>query len=113
MEANTRITATIQGVEEVLNPSYIPKNQDKKLYYQKSRSIRFKLHSKVQTDKGKALIRLHTDNLDAQKVFSALKIYGDKSISAKINASDLLIYVTSSKINDGTWRGASTGYIGH
>ena len=71
------------------------------------------LHSKVQTDKGKALVRLHTANLDAQKVFAALKIYGDKSISAKIKASDLLTYITSSKINDGTWRGTSTGYIRH
>ena len=79
----------------------------------KNKNIFQVFHTKVHTDKGKELIQLHLKAFDAHTVFHELKIHGDKSNSAKIQASDLLTYITSSKIDDGKWRGTSTGYITH
>ena len=70
-------------------------------------------HAKVLTNKGKELIRMHLHDFDAQAVFKQLKIHGNKSISAKIKASDLFTWITSSNIDDGSWRGTSIGYITH
>ena len=70
-------------------------------------------YAKVQTDKGTELIRLYLSDFDAQTVFHELKIHGDKSISAMIKANDLLTHITSSKFDDGSWRGTTIGYIHH
>ena len=113
-EAHVRITATGQGVEEILDSAYKPKSKDAMTLFLEKQKYMFQVfHAKVHTDKGKELIRLHLTDFDAQAVFHELKIHGDKSISAKIKASDLLTYITSSKIDDGSWRGTSIGYITH
>ena len=113
-EAHIRITATGQGVEEILDNNYVPKNKDDKTLFLEKQKYMFQVfHTKVHTDKGKELIRQHLKDFDAQEVFHQLKIHGDKSISAKIKASDLLTYITSSNIADGSWRGTTIGYITH
>ena len=92
-EAHVRITATGQGVEDILNSKYKPTGKDdKSLFLEKQKYMFQVFHAKVQTDKGKELIRLHFTDFDAQSVFHQLKIHGDKSIPAKLKASDLLTY---------------------
>ena len=59
-EAHVRITATGQGVEEILDSGYKPKGKDDKTLFLEKQKYMFQVfHTKVHTDKGKELIRQH------------------------------------------------------
>ena len=101
-EAHIRITATGQGVEDVLNYKYKPVgDNDKSLFLEKQKYMFQVFHVKVHTDKGKQLICLHIKHFDAQTVFHELKIHGDKSTSTKLKASDRPQYRLPTKCNYG------------
>jgi hypothetical protein len=62
--------ATAQAVSEVLDDSYIPITPDDiALFQEKQKYFYAVLESKVLTDRGKALIRDHEHDFDAQKVY--------------------------------------------
>ena len=65
------------------------------------------------TDKGKQILKAHLDTCDAQLAFQELCAHSLQSTAAKISSSTLLTYITSAKINDGQWRGTTTGFIIH
>jgi hypothetical protein len=69
------------------------------------------LESKVLTDCGKAIIRDHEHNFDAQKEYKKLKDYHLKSTKAKVESSVLLSYITSAKLGDGTWNGTTEAFV--
>jgi hypothetical protein len=52
-------------------------------------------------NRGKAIIRDHEHDFDAQKVYKTLKNYHLKSTKAKIESSVILSYITSAKLGDG------------
>ena len=67
-----------QGVEEVLNPSYLPVgNDDRELFNEKQKYLFQVLHSTVLTDKGKEIIKAYLPTLDAQKAFNDLIKYAE------------------------------------
>jgi hypothetical protein len=63
------------------------------------------------TDKGKSLVRQYASTFDAQKVFRDLTVYSNTSTMAARVALDLLTYITSSTLGDGTWKGTAQGFI--
>jgi hypothetical protein len=68
--------ATAQAVSEVLDDSYVPiALDDIALFQEKQKCLYAVLESKVLTDRGKALIRDHEHDIDAQKVYQKLKAY--------------------------------------
>ncbi len=69
------------------------------------------LVQKVLTDKGKAIVRAHEADYDAQKVYKELFEHHTKSTQAKMDSSDLLSYITSVSIED--WRGTMAAFILH
>jgi hypothetical protein len=68
--------ATAQEVSEFLDDSYIPiALDDIALLHEKRKYLYAVLESKVLTGRGKALIRDHEHDFDAQTVYQKLKAY--------------------------------------
>jgi hypothetical protein len=78
----------------------------------KSKSFIFAvLESEVLTYRGKAIIRDHEHDCNAQKAYSKIKAYHLQSTKAKIESSVLLSYITSARLGDGTWNGTTKSFI--
>jgi hypothetical protein len=65
------------------------------------------------SDKGKALVREHTIDYDAQTVFKDLSAYALQSTKATLDSSIILTYITSSRLGDETWKGVTQAYLLH
>ena len=65
------------------------------------------------TDKGKALVRQHQHSFDAQRIYKELSVYATQSTKASMNASSLLLYITSTNLGDGKWKGTTHTFILH
>ena len=52
----------------------------------------------LQTDQGKAFVRQHEQDFDAQKIYSSLQDYSVKSTKASLDTSKLLSYIMSAKM---------------
>jgi hypothetical protein len=63
------------------------------------------------SDKGKSLVREHTGDYDAQTVYSKLCDYALLSTKTTINSSNILTYITSSRLGDGTWKSDTHAYL--
>jgi NO-binding membrane sensor protein with MHYT domain len=46
-------------------------------------------------------------SFDAQKVYQKLKAYHLQSTKAKMESSVILLYITSSRLGEGTWNGTT------
>jgi hypothetical protein len=61
--------------------------------------------------KGKAIIRSHKKDYDAQKAYAELKNYHLTSNTALFSANKIMEYLTSARINDGSWHGSVENFI--
>jgi hypothetical protein len=79
----------------------------------KSRSTFFAVFEqrKLQTDKGKALVHEHEAASDAQAVYAALLDHYTKLVKVSLDQSQLMVYITTIKIGDGSWRGSAASFI--
>ena len=106
--------ARAQDVSEVLNPSYVPPTtEDRDLFTEKQKFLYAVLESKVLTDRGKAIIRDHENDFDAQAVYKKLVAHHLTSTKAMIDSSTILSYITSSRLGSGEWRGSTESFILH
>ena len=64
-----------------------------------------------QTDKGKALVRDHIDDYDAQAIHKELFDRAQRSTKSSVNASNLLVYITTARIGTTPWKGSSESFI--
>jgi hypothetical protein len=106
--------ARLQGVERVFNPDYVPANPDELALFQEMQKYVYAvLAATLCTDRGKAFIREHEDDFDAQTVYTKVLAHHRTSTKAQINASDILTYLTSTRIGNNEWQGTVEGYILH
>jgi hypothetical protein len=104
--------ARAQDVDEVLDPGYLPTTSaEYDLFQEKLKYVYAILESKVETAKGKAIIRKHEVKFDAQKAYHELHEYHLKSTKASLNSVKILGYITSAKIGDGAWHGTAENFI--
>ena len=97
-----------------MDPDYIPATtEDRDLFIEKQKFLYAVLESKVLTDHGKAIIRQHEDDFDAQKVYQKLQEHHLRSTQATIDSSSILSYITSACLGNGEWRGSTTTFILH
>ncbi len=101
--------AQAQDLSDVLDPSYTPTTaKDTDLFIEKQKFLYAVLESKVLTDHGKAIVRQHEDDFDAQKVYQKLQEHHLRSTQATIDSSSVLSYVTSARLlGNGEWRGST------
>ena len=106
--------ATAQAVSEVLDENYVPTGADDiALFQEKQKYVYAVLETKVMTDRGKAIIRDHEHDFDAQKAYQKIKAYHLQSTKAKMESSVILSYITSAKLGEGTWNGTTEAFIIH
>ena len=56
----------------------------------------------ISTEKGKSLARKHNNTGNAQLIFQELVAHATDLTKASVKSSDLLSYITSTKLGDGT-----------
>jgi len=106
--------ARAQDVAEVLDDTYTPTTREAtELFDEKQKYVYAILESKVLTDRGKAIVRGHENDYDAQKVYKKLKEHHLKSTKAMIDSSDILSYITAARLGSGEWKGSTEGFIIH
>lgn len=111
---HTLAQARAQDVADVLNESYVPVGtEEADLFEEKQKYMHSMFDTVLLTDKGKAIVREHEDDFDAQTVYKKLKEYCIKSTKASLEASKLLSYVTSVRIDSSSWKGSTEGFILH
>ena len=109
---STLAQARAQDVADVLNPTYAPSLiEDKLLFEEKQKYLYAVFEQQLQTDKGKALVHEHDATLDAQAIYAALLDHYTKSVKASLDQSQLMIYITTIKIGDGSWRGLAASFV--
>ena len=59
------------------------------------------------TDKGKSLVRSHERHWDAQRIHTELLAYAETSTKASVESAQVLTYITTAVLGDGTWRGST------
>jgi hypothetical protein len=104
--------ARMQDVHDVLDEKYVPvTTAEKDLFEEKQKFHYAILESKVETAKGKAIIRKYESTFDAQKVYAELQEHHLKSTKASLNSVNSLGYITPAKIGDGSWHGTAENFI--
>jgi hypothetical protein len=106
--------ARAQDLSDVLDPKFSPVGiEGSYLFAEKQKFMYAVFERTLLSDKGKALVRLHLDDYNAQKLYAALCEYSLQSTKASINSQDLLQYITSNRLGDGKWKGSTHAYILH
>jgi hypothetical protein len=111
-QCSTIAQARAQAVHDVLDPAFSPsKLEDKLLFEEKQKYVYAIFEQKLLTDKGKALVHEYETTSDAQAVYSALIDHYMRSIKASLDQSQLMIYITTIQIGDGSWNGSAASFI--
>ena len=106
--------ARAQDVSEVLDDKYKPTTQEQRdLFLEKQKYVYAVLESKVLTDHGKAFVREHEYDFDAQAVYHKLSKHHLQSTKALIDSSAILSYITSVRLGSGEGRGSTESFITH
>ena len=106
-------TARAQELSEVLDVKYSPKTDEKDLFDKKKSFIYSVFVSTLLIDQGKKFVREYEDDYDAHRIYKKLLTHAKESTKASIDSSNILSYITSARIDDGTWRGTTVAFILH
>ena len=111
----TRAHAKTQGCSYVLDHSYIPiSTDDRDLMVEVQQYMYSIFVSTLQTDIGKALVRKHEANSDAQQIYKELVAHYHASTKSSMDSGDILTYLATTTLGPGTsWRGTTHAFIIH
>ena len=104
--------AFAQDVADVLDPTYIPEDDSSKtLFDLKQRYMYAVFVRNIKNDLGKGIVRSHESSFDAQAVYSKLLSHYKDSTKSSLDASNLLTYITSSRLGSGgSWKGSTLNF---
>jgi hypothetical protein len=107
--------AQAQDLSDVLDPKFSPIGiKGSNLFAKKQKFMYAIFEQTLLSDKGKALVRLHLNNYNAHKLYTALSKYSLQSTKAFIDSRNLLQYITSNRLGNGKWwKGSTHAYILH
>ncbi len=107
--------ARAQDVAEVLDSSYIPLTPEEKELFKEKQTYMFAVFEKtLLTDQGKAFVREFEKHSDAQSIYLRIREHALTSTKASIEASEILTYITSCKLGEGSpWRGPTHSFVLH
>jgi hypothetical protein len=104
--------ARAQDLSEVPNPQYVPLTTvEHDLFWEKQKSKYAVLETKVETVKGKAIIRQYESMYDAQKVYEKLEQHHRTSNTAMFAANKVMEYLTTVPIDDRLQHGILENFI--
>ena len=64
-------------------------------------------------DKEKSLVRDYESHWDAQKIYEDLLVHAETSTNASAESDQIITYITTANLGDGTWRGSTEAFIHH
>jgi hypothetical protein len=105
-------TATVQSIAKVLNHTCIPSVGDKPLFDLKNSYWYKVLVDIIQELSLRAIVNAGPVG-DGQTVWMNIVTEAEKSMTARISLQSLTAYLTTSNIQDGSWRGTDTVYLNH
>ena len=95
-----------QDVADVLDLSYLPKTvEDIALFAEKQKYMYSVLERILQTDQGKVIVHAYDNDRDTQLIYSDFLQAMMLSTEAMMDSGELLSYLTTIKINGGSWGG--------
>jgi len=97
----------------LLAPAYVPPASDSGLFSHHQTYVYSVLQRTIQFDKGKSLVKKFSQSMDAQKLLIELVEFTKESPAARLSSQDYLTYLTSSSVDDGKWKGTTSGYVLH
>ena len=101
-------------MDEVFNPKYnLSGDKDAELFKEKQKFVYAVFERTLQTDQGKAFVREHSKDGNAQKIHEKLVNHYQKSTVAAVDSEKYLQYVTTAKLDDGAWNGTNQAFILH
>jgi hypothetical protein len=101
------IQASAQGIEDVIDPNYVPTSEDQSELFKEKQKYAFSvLSTKVLTDEGKLIVRDHETTFDAQAAYKQLLQHHRKSAAARLESAATLSYITSAKYDPSTGKSA-------
>jgi hypothetical protein len=103
-----------QDVDDVLNPNYLPKSAEETELFnekQKQKYMYLVFERILQTDEGKVIVHSHDPDHNAQKIYKEFLEVMTQSTEALMDSGSLLSYLTTAKINDGSWRGNTKAFV--
>ena len=110
----TKAQAKAQNVEQVFDAKYKASSAaDKELFDQKQKFMYAVFTKTLLTDKGKSLVREHDTDSDAQTIYQEVFLHAKRSTKASVDASELLAYITTSRLGTGLWKGSTESFIIH
>jgi hypothetical protein len=65
----------------------------------------------LETDMGKASVRCHESDFNAQTIYKSLHEYSLQSTKASLDTSKILAYITSARLGNGSWTGKLETFI--
>jgi hypothetical protein len=106
--------ARAQAVEQVLDSTYVPVLLEEIVLFNEKQKYLYSVFERtLQSDKGKAIVRSHEDKFDAQKVYKEMYDYCNRSTRAQLKSSTLLSYITSVRLDNGSWKSGMHKFILH
>lgn len=113
-QRSTVSTARAQKLDNILDSNYKPvTNEEKQLFDDQQKFLYDVFQRNIQTDQGRAYVREHETDYDAQTIWVKMKLHALTLTRATISSGVYLSYITSTKIGDGKWRGTAYNYILH
>jgi hypothetical protein len=104
--------ARAQDLSNVLDSTFVASTaSDIALFDEKQKYLYAVLEAKVETAKGKSIIRKYESTYDAQKAYAEIHAHHLKSTKASLSSTKILEYITSAKIGDGSWHGTAETII--
>jgi hypothetical protein len=104
--------ACYQDVDDILHPCYRPTTtEDIALFAEKQKYMYSVFERMLQTDEGKVIVRSHDSDRNAQLIYSEFLQVMTQSTEALMDSGELLSYLTTAKISDGSWRGTTKAFV--
>jgi hypothetical protein len=104
--------ACYQDVDDILNPSYLPKAaEDIAFFAEKQKYMYLVLERILQTDEGKVIVRSQDRDRNAQLIYKELLVVMTQSTKALMDLGEILSYLTSARVTDGSWRGTTKAFV--
>jgi hypothetical protein len=106
--------ACYQDVDDIINPTYVPTTAEDIALFAEQQKYMYSVFERIlQTDEGKVIVRSHDHDRNAQLIYSEFLQVMTQSTEAMMDSGELLSYLTTTKISDGSWRGTTKAFVLH
>ena len=107
-------TARTHGTHNILNGTFVPTPGDVDavdLFEAQKNFMYCVFESKLKTDRGMGIVRLHENDRDAQAVWRELTAHQTTSTTGTLVREDLLGFLTTFKLTPNNWKGTFNGFL--